>query len=203
MYKQYIKPTVDWILCVIVAVLGILPIVVIGIIIKIDSPGPIFFRQERLGKGKKVFRIYKFRTMCENAYEKGGIVLSESDPRITRVGKVLRRTSIDEIPQIFNILSGKMSIIGPRPILDWEYEEHAKKEYETRFSLKPGMFCTIDLVARNASREQQFLMDVEYCKTCSFLTDFKTFIKIISIVVSGKNVYREDANSVKKQSKEQ
>ena len=97
----------------------LLPMAIIAIIVKCDSKGPVLFKQKRLGKNRKIFTILKFRTMCDHAYEKGGIATSESDSRITKVGKFLRRTSLDEIPQFFNIFIGQMSIVGPRPVLDW------------------------------------------------------------------------------------
>lgn len=192
MYKHFFKRFFD----IIVSFFGILFLflimVIIGIIIKCDSKGPILFKQKRLGKKKKQFTVLKFRTMCDHAYEKGGIATSESDSRITKVGKVLRRTSLDEIPQLFNIFVGQMSVIGPRPILDWEYEEFKKEEYEPRFDVRPGLFCTIDINARNAERDEQFKEDALYAKKCSFGLDFKTFFGVIKTVVTGKGVYRDE-----------
>lgn len=198
MYKYFFKRFFDILLSFIGIIFLLLPMMVIAIIIKIDSKGPVFFKQKRLGKNKKVFTILKFRTMCVGAYEKGGIASSESDPRITKVGKVLRRTSIDELPQLFNIFIGKMSIIGPRPILDWEYNEFASDKFESRFSVRPGLFCTVDVIARNADRDIQFEMDANYAKNCKFSTDFKTFFGVFKTVVSGKDVYRDEKNDYTK-----
>lgn len=170
-----------------------LPMLVIAIVIKCDSKGPALFKQKRIGRNKKTFTIFKFRTMCDHAYEKGGIATSESDNRITKVGKFLRRTSLDELPQLINIFFGQMSVIGPRPVLDWEYDEYAKEEYEPRFKVRPGMFCTIDIEYRaSAPRDLQFQMDAEYAKKMSFWLDAKTFFKIIKTVITGKNVYKDD-----------
>ena len=193
MYKYFFKRLIDFFLSLVGIVLLSLPMIIIAIAIKCDSKGPIIFKQRRLGKNKKIFKIWKFRTMIVNAYEIGGIVTNSNDKRITKVGRFLRRTSLDEIPQLFNILAGKMAIIGPRPILDWEYEEFAKEEYESRFSVLPGLFCTVDIKLRSASsRDQQFTMDKEYVDKISFFRDVKYFFQIIGTVVSGKDVYREE-----------
>ena len=131
--------------------------------------------------------------MCDHAYEKGGIATSEFDARITRVGKVLRRTSLDELPQLFNIIRGQMSIIGPRPILDWEFKENNNKpEYIQRFDVRPGLFCTVDVEHRNADRDLQFEMDAKYARECSLTLDIITFLKIIRTVVTGKGVYKDE-----------
>lgn len=170
-----------------------LPMLVIALIVKCDSKGPAFFKQKRLGRNKKIFTILKFRTMCDHAYEKGGIATSESDSRITKVGRFLRRTSLDEIPQLFNVFIGQMSIIGPRPVLDWEYEEYKDEKYEPRFIVRPGMFCTVDVEYRASStRELQFKMEADYANHINFYTDVRTFFGIIKTVLSGKNVYKED-----------
>ena len=192
MYKHFFKRAID----IFASFFGILflwlPMLIIAIIIKCDSKGPALFKQKRLGKKKKQFTVLKFRTMCEHAYEKGGIATSESDSRITKVGKFLRRASLDEIPQLFNIFIGQMSIIGPRPILDWEYEEYKNEEFEPRFNIMPGLFCTIDVTARNAERDVQFKADADYARDCSFWLDIKTFFKVIKTVVTGKGVYRDE-----------
>lgn len=192
MYKYFFKRLIDIIISFIGIIILLLPMLIIAIIIKIDSKGPSLFKQKRLGKKKKIFTVLKFRTMCNHAYEKGGIATSESDVRITKVGKILRRTSLDEIPQLFNIFIGQMSIIGPRPILDWEYEEFKNDEFEPRFDIKPGLFCTIDVTARNADRDVQFKADAEYSKHCSLWLDIKTFFKVIKTVLTGKGVYRDE-----------
>ena len=167
--------------------------VVIAIIIKLDSPGPVIFKQNRTGIKQKIITVFKFRTMCDHAYEKGSIATSESDNRITKVGKFLRRSSLDELPQLFNILIGQMSIIGPRPILDWEFAENNNKpEYIKRFDVRPGLFCTVDVEHRNADRDLQFEMDAKYADECSFLLDVTTFFKVINTVVTGKGVYKDE-----------
>mgnify|MGYP000296905858 FL=1 len=193
MYKKCGKRIIDVILSFIAICILLIPMGIIALVIKKDSPGPALFKQKRTGVHQKIFTVFKFRTMCDHAYEKGGIATSESDNRITKVGKVLRRTSADELPQLFNILSGQMSIIGPRPILDWEFTENNNKpEYIKRFDVRPGLFCTVDVEHRNADRDLQFEMDAEYSEKCSFALDVKTFFRVIKTVATGKGVYRDE-----------
>ena len=193
MYRHFFKRLLDTCLALCGLVVCCVPMVIIAILIKCDSKGPALFKQVRLGKGMKPFTCYKFRTMCQGAFEKGGIASSESDSRITKIGAILRRTSLDELPQMFNILNGTMAIIGPRPILDFEFEEYKDNaRYAHRYDALPGMFCTVDLDLRaTADRETQFSMDADYVDNMSLALDVKTFFGIISTVVLGKNVYKD------------
>jgi len=174
--------------------LVLLPImVVIEIIIRIDSKGNGVFKQKRLGKNQKEFIVYKFRTMVQNAYHIGGATSFDGDPRITKVGAFLRKTSFDEIPQLLNIIKGDMSIIGPRPILEEEFEPYRGNDfYEKRYDVLPGLFCTVDIDYRAvASRETQFEMDAKYVEEMSFKLDIMIFFKTLIAVLKRKNVYRE------------
>lgn len=193
MYKHFFKRVISLFLAICGLVVCAIPMVIIAIVIKCDSKGPALFKQKRLGKGQKPFTVYKFRTMCQGAFEKGGVASSETDSRITNVGAILRRTSLDELPQMFNILNGTMAIIGPRPILDFEFEPYKDNaRFRKRYDVLPGMFCTVDLDLRaTADRETQFEMDAEYVDDISFMLDAKTFFGIISTVVLGKNVYKD------------
>lgn len=193
MYKHLFKRVISLFLAICGLVVCAIPMVIIAIAIKLDSKGPALFKQKRLGKGMRTITVYKFRTMCQGAFEKGGVATSETDSRITKVGVILRRTSLDELPQMFNILNGTMAIIGPRPILDFEFEPYKDNaRFCKRYDVLPGMFCTVDLDLRAiADRETQFEMDAEYVDKISFLLDMKTFFGIISTVALGKNVYKE------------
>lgn len=193
MYRHFFKRVLSVLLALCGLIVCAIPMVIIAILIKCDSKGPALFKQVRLGKGMKPFTCYKFRTMCQGAFEKGGIASSESDNRITKVGAVLRRTSLDELPQMFNILNGTMAIIGPRPILDFEFEPYKHdRRYVRRYDALPGMFCTVDLDLRaTANRETQFEMDVKYVDNMSLFLDVRTFFGIISTVILGKNVYKD------------
>ena len=193
MYRHFFKRIISVLLALCGLIVCAIPMVIIAILIKCDSKGAALFKQERLGKGMKPFTCYKFRTMCQGAFEKGGIASSESDSRITKVGAVPRRTSLDELPQMLNILNGTMAIIGPRPILDFEFAPYkGNRRYVHRYDALPGMFCTVDLDLRaTADRETQFEMDAQYVDDMSFILDVRTFFGIISTVVLGKNVYKD------------
>lgn len=201
MYRHFFKRLIDSVLAICGLLVCGIPMLIIAVCIKVDSQGPALFKQVRLGKGMKPFTVYKFRTMCNHAYEIGGVATSASDTRITKVGAFLRRTSLDELPQMFNILNGTMAIIGPRPILDWEFNEYKDKNsrYIKRYSVKPGMFCTVDVVDRAAERDLQFEMDADYTENLSFGLDFKTFFNILAPVLTGKGVYKDENTSARKQ----
>ena len=194
MYRHFFKRLIDSILAICGLIVFCIPMVIIAICIKLDSKGPVLFKQVRLGKGMKPITVFKFRTMCNHAYEMGGIATSASDSRITKVGAFLRRTSLDELPQMFNILNGTMAIIGPRPILDWEFEEYKDKNprYVKRYEVRQGMFCTVDVWNRAALREDQFEMDATYVDKLSLGLDVKTFFGVIAPVVTGAHVYRDE-----------
>lgn len=200
MYRHFFKRVIDSILAICGLLVCSIPMMIIAIFIKLDSKGPVLFRQIRMGKGYKPITVYKFRTMCDHAYEMGGVATSASDSRITKVGAFLRRTSLDELPQMFNILNGTMAIIGPRPILDWEFEEYRDQNprYIKRYDVRPGMFCTVDVVDRAALRNVQFEMDADYAENLSFALDFKTFFGIIMPVLSQKGVYKDENKDFKK-----
>jgi len=193
MYRNFFKRLIDTLLSICGIVVLAIPMIVIAIAIKCESKGPALFKQKRLGKNQKIFTVYKFRTMCDHAFDKGGVASSENDSRITKVGAFLRKTSLDEFPQMFNIIAGQMAIIGPRPILDFEFEPYQdNKKFAHRFDAKPGMFCTVDLDLRaTAKREKQFDMDADYVDAMSSREDFKVFFGIIRTVLSQKNVYKE------------
>ena len=112
MYKQFGKRVIGIFLSICGLVVCCIPMLIITVLIKLDSKGPALFKQERLGKNQKPFIVYKFRTMCNHAYEMGGVATRSDDARITKVGSVLRRTSLDELPQMFNIIKGDSGIIG-------------------------------------------------------------------------------------------
>lgn len=200
MYRHFFKRLIDTCLALCGLVVCCVPMVIIAIAIKLDSKGPVLFKQVRLGRGMKPITVFKFRTMCDHAYEMGGIATSASDSRITKVGAFLRRTSLDELPQMFNILNGTMAIIGPRPILDWEFEEYKDKNprYIKRYDVRQGMFCTVDVVDRAALRDTQFEMDADYAENVSFALDFKTFFGILAPVLTGKGVYKDENENFNK-----
>lgn len=199
MYKYFFKRVISLFLAICGLVVCAIPMVIIAVVIKLDSKGPIIFKQKRLGKGLKSIIVYKFRTMCQGAFEKGGVATSEKDSRITKVGAFLRRTSLDELPQMFNILNGTMAIIGPRPILDFEFEPYKDNpRFCKRYDVLPGMFCTVDVINRAAYREEQMEYDAQYVDNMSFALDIKTFFGVIAPVVTGRGVYKDEHDKVAK-----
>ncbi len=200
MYRAFGKRLIDFLLSLLGLLICGIPMLIIALIIKLTSQGPAIFKQKRLGKNQKEFTVYKFRTMVNHAFEIGGIANRSDDARITKVGSFLRRTSLDELPQMINILKGEMAIIGPRPILDFEFEPYKNNErYCKRYDVLPGLFCTVDIKYRASSdRDLQFTMDADYVDQLCFKLDVKTFFGIIGPVVSGKNVYREEVGEENK-----
>lgn len=158
------------------------PILLItAIVIKLESPGPIIFKQERLGLNGKVFKIYKFRSMCVDA-EKGGVYEKKGDPRVTKVGKFIRKTSIDEFPQFVNILKGEMSLIGPRPALTyhpWPYNEYTE-EQKRMFHVRPGVTGWAQVNGRKEVEwPRRIELNVEYVDSMSLYFDLMIFFKTI------------------------
>lgn len=172
-------------------------LILIAISIKLTSKGPVFFRQERLGKNGKVFKILKFRTMVVNAEKIGDglAVKNENDNRITRMGKFLRATSLDELPQLWNVLIGQMSLVGPRPPATYfpydgynNYPDWAKK----RFLMRPGITGLAQVIFRNSvSWDERIITDNKYIDTFSIWLDVKILFATIFKVVKAENVYME------------
>lgn len=161
-------------------------LLIVVVVIKLESAGPVIFQQERLGQNGKVFSIYKFRSMVVGA-EKDGVYETKGDARVTRIGKFIRKTSIDEFPQFVNILKGDMSIIGPRPVLTyhpWPYEEYSN-EQKKRFKVRPGVTGWAQINGRkDVPWDKRIQYDVEYVDNFSFGLDLKIFFRTIFKVLS-------------------
>lgn len=194
--KLKVKYFLDYIFSIVLFCLMLPLLIVIGISIYMDSKGDIIFKQKRLGQYGRVFNIYKFRTMIENAENIGdGLVIkSNNDLRVTRVGRFLRGTSLDELPQIINIIKGEMSFIGPRPPVTYHpyngyenYSSFAKK----RFSVKPGITGLAQIRLRNsASWDERIKVDIEYVDNYSLFLDLKIlFFTLFSLI--NKEEYTE------------
>ena len=177
----------------------VLPILaLIAIAIKIDSPGPIFFVQQRVGLRKHLFPMYKFRSMHENAEEmlkdiehlneaEGPIFKMTNDPRVTRVGKFIRKTSLDELPQLINVLKGDMSLVGPRPMSIRDVDLFEKGIQRKRFSVKPGITCIWQISGRSDLPFDKWLeLDLEYIDNWSFWLDLKILFKTLPAVLKSK-----------------
>ena len=172
----------------------LLPIfAVIGIFIKLDSKGPVFFVQERAGKDGKIFKIYKLRTIVENP-ENMGKGLRRNDPRITRVGKHLR-WGIDELPQLINVLKGEMSLVGPRPTLIYQVNQYTKWEKQ-RLKMKPGITGWALINGRNSlSWQEKINLDIWYINYWSLYLDIKILIKTLFVVAKRKGLYEDITTS--------
>jgi len=170
-------------------------LLIVSLLIKLDDGGKVFFLQERVGKNRQIFQIIKFRTMVENATQmKGGYSVSENDPRITKIGNFLRKTSLDELPQLFNVLRGDMSFIGPRPPLTFfpkDYRQYEEWVVE-RFKMRPGITGLAQVNGRNdIDWYERFKYDVEYVKDWNLKKDTSIFFKTINTVFKKKGVYNQ------------
>ncbi|MEP6672571.1 MAG: sugar transferase [Chthoniobacter sp.] len=172
--------------------------VFIAIGIKLTSPGPIFFRQQRAGKNGRPFTMFKFRSMESDAEMRqaelaaynqmeGPVFKIEKDPRVTKFGKFLRRTSLDEFPQLYNVLKGEMSLVGPRPLPIYEVEQFESTAQRRRLSMKPGLTCLWQVAGRNKIRsfDEWVQLDLRYIDNWSLLLDFEILLKTVPVVVLG------------------
>jgi undecaprenyl phosphate N,N'-diacetylbacillosamine 1-phosphate transferase len=159
--------------------------------VRLSSTGPILFRQERVGRDFRPFTIYKFRTMVADAGQRGGLLTAGADPRITRVGRWLRATKIDELPQLINVLKGDMSIVGPRPTLPYQVELYNDFQ-RIRLLVKPGITGWAQVNGRNAiSWEQRIKFDVWYVENWSLWLDVKILLKTVTVVIRKEGLYGE------------
>jgi len=166
---------------------------IIAVLIKVDTSGPAFFIQMRVGKNGIPFKSIKFRTMIQRATETGlGINIQQDDERITRVGKFLRTWSLDELPQIINVLKGDMSLVGPRPTLAYQVERYTEFQRK-RLLAKPGITGWAQVNGRNAiSWEERIKLDVWYVENWSLWLDFKIMLKTIKVVIKKEGLYGKD-----------
>lgn len=202
MYNRVIKRIIDIILALLVLIIGAIPMLIVALLIKIESPGPVLFKQDRLGLGGKVFKIIKFRSMCVNAEHTGsGVYSGKGDARVTKVGRVIRATSIDELPQFINVLRGEMSLIGPRPPLTyhpWPIEEYTKEQLRM-FEVRPGLTGWAQVNGRKEVEwHKRIELNVWYVDHVSFGLDFKIFfMTIFKIFTNADNA--NTGETVKKQ----
>jgi lipopolysaccharide/colanic/teichoic acid biosynthesis glycosyltransferase len=183
---------------IVILVGPLLPLV--AIMIKLDSDGPVFYRQDRVGKGCRPFKFYKFRSMYVEADRRQAELAKENeldgpvfkmrvDPRVTAVGRFLRRSSMDEIPQVLNVLRGDMSIVGPRPPLPGEVSRYSAA-HRRRLEVKPGITCLWQISGRShIGFEEWMRLDMEYLRTRGLWTDFLIFVKTIPAVMARRGAY--------------
>lgn len=194
MYK-YIKRVIDFIIALLALPFVILAIVFVGIALKIEDRGPIFYLAERIGKNGRIFRMFKFRSMKINApdirMEDGSTYNSAHDERMTKVGKFIKRTSIDELPQIINILKGDMAFIGPRPDSAMWLPNYTEEE-RVILTVLPGITGYNQAINRNSVGTKEKLQnDIVYVQKFSFLFDVKIVLLTIKTLWLPKNLYRE------------
>lgn len=193
MYRLFFKRLIDLVFSLLAFPFFCLILIPIAIAIKLDDGGPVFYKSARVGKGFKKFGMYKFRSMKVNAPDlrnaDGGTWNSADDPRVTKIGKFLRETSLDEIPQLLNIIKGEMSIIGPRAG-DWESVDTYEDDEKDKCKVVPGLtgYCQA-YFRNNASVREKRLKDVWYANNVSLALDIKIFFKTIKTVLKHENLY--------------
>lgn len=191
MYK-YFKRFIDFMIAFVALIVLFIPLTLIAILIKLDSKGPVLFKQERLGKNGVPFRIWKFRSMFVGAEKQGsGVYSYKGDSRVTRVGKVIRATSIDELPQLVNVPKGDMALIGPRPALTyhpWSFEQYTEHQ-KHMFDVLPGVTGWAQVHGRKeVPWPERIELNVWYAKNMSLLLDMKIFfMTIFKVMVNANN----------------
>lgn len=190
-YRDKVKRAVDLLIAIPVTIVAAIPMLLTAIAIKLDSPGPVIFKQDRIGKGGKVFQIWKFRSMCVNAEHTGsGVYSGKNDSRVTRVGRIIRATSIDELPQLFNVLKGDMSLIGPRPPLTyhpWPIEQYTE-EQRHMFDVRPGFSGWAQIHGRkDVEWHHRIELNNWYVQHVTFGLDLKIFLITIFKVLSNSD----------------
>ncbi|KAA0958759.1 sugar transferase [Planococcus sp. ANT_H30] len=193
MYKNIIKRALDFITALLFLPFLLIIIVIVGLVIKIEDRGPVFYSANRLGKNESTYKMYKFRTMKVNApdlrNDDGSTFNSDQDPRLLNSGKFFRKTSIDELPQLINVLIGNMSIIGPRPDLPEHIFQYTEPEKE-KLSVLPGVTGYNQAYFRNSIEwSERKKNDVYYAKNVRFLFDLRIFLKTIQTVLFRRNVF--------------
>lgn len=193
MYKNIIKPLCDWIIALMAFPFFCILWIIVAIAIKIEDGGPVFYMADRIGKNSKKLRMYKFRSMKVNAENilnaDGSTYNSKDDPRVTKVGRILRETSLDETAQLLNILKGEMSLIGPRAS-GWDALSSYQDDEKDKMKVRPGITGYTQAYYRNSiSVREKRLYDAWYARNISFWLDVKIFFKTIVTVFKHDNVY--------------
>ena len=196
MYAKYIKRTLDLILSL-MALIVLMPLmIIIGILVRINLGSPIIFKQKRPGKNEKIFTLYKFRTMTDKRDIDGNLLPDEY--RLTKFGKFLRSTSLDELPELINIIKGDMAIVGPRPLLV-EYLPYYTEEQKHRHDVRPGLTGLAQTSGRNAiTWEEKFEKDIEYVHNISFIGDVKIIIKTAIKVFKREGISGTNSDTMQK-----
>ena len=196
MYR-YIKRVMDFTVALTALIILSPLMLIVALLIKLNRDGPVLFKQKRPGLGGKIFTVYKFRTMSVKTHDEQGRELSDFE-RMSKIGNLLRKTSVDELPQFINILKGDMSFIGPRPLLT-EYLELYTPEQMRRHEVRPGISGWAQVNGRNTiTWEEKFMLDVEYVDNMSFGMDIKIFVRTILNVLKQDGINSDAANTMEK-----
>ena len=200
MYNNFFKRLIDIVLSLMGIIILALPMIIVALIIKIDDPGPAIFKQKRVGKDKKLFWLYKFRSMKVSTPDIPTHLLDNPDQYMIKVGKFIRKTSIDELPQLFNILKGDMSVIGPRPAL-WNQDDLiAERDKYHANDVRPGLTGWAQINGRDELEiPVKAKLDGEYIEKLSFSFDVKCFIGTIASVLKSDGVVEGGTGELKKQ----
>ena len=198
MYRTSFKRLFDLIIVIPGLLIALLLIIPVGIVIYLEDKGPIFYNAQRLGKDGKVFKMYKFRSMKANApdlrMDDGSTFNGENDPRLTKVGRFIRKTSLDEIPQLLNVLKGDMSLIGPRPDLPEHKMMYVGNE-ERKLEVRPGITGYSQAYFRNSIEwKERIQNDIYYIDNLTFIMDIKILIKTVTSVLKSEGVYVKNTN---------
>ena len=181
MYQKYIKRGLDFILSLIASIILSPVILIVAVLVRVKLGSPVLFKQQRPGKNEKIFNMYKFRTMTDERDENGELLPDEV--RLTKFGKTLRSTSLDELPELFNIVKGDMSIVGPRPLLV-RYLPLYNERQKHRHDVRPGFTGLAQVNGRNSiSWEEKFEWDVKYVEHVTFLEDCRIILKTVGVVL--------------------
>jgi sugar transferase EpsL len=200
MYKHFFKRFFDILIALLGLIIAAIPMLFIAIAIKLNSKGPVIFKQERVGKKGKVFKIYKFRSMCVGAEQTGsGVYSGKGDARVTKVGKILRATSLDELPQFFNLLKGDMSLVGPRPPLTyhpWTWDKYTD-EQKRMFDVRPGITGWAQVNGRkDVEWNKRIKLNVWYVDHVSLWLDIKILFMTVFKVFSNADNENKGATVV-------
>ena len=191
MYQKCIKRALDFVFALLACIILSPIMLIVAILVRVKLGSPILFKQQRPGKNEKIFNMYKFRTMTDERDDNGELCSDEI--RLTEFGKKLRRTSLDELPELFNILLGDMSIVGPRPLLV-KYLPLYNDEQRKRHDVRPGVTGLAQVNGRNSiSWEEKFKWDIEYVKNISFIADLRIILKTFSVVLKKEGINSDSA----------
>ncbi|WP_298222777.1 sugar transferase [Flavobacterium sp.] len=189
MYRNFLKHILDFTVAFIILLLVLIPLLVIALLILTESKGPLFFRQERVGKDLKFFKVYKFRTMTNEKRTVGSTPIIGKAEGVTKVGYYLRRYKVDELPQLLNVLLGDMSLIGPRPSVPEQLKQMSDAE-KRRYSVRPGLTGLAQINGNiHLSWKERFVYDLNYVDNVTFWNDLKIIFRTVFIVILGEHKF--------------